>query len=200
MPVIESMLSNLSKCLLLIIAVSFPISVQANPMLLGNIEPDTGGHLGGNSYPGGFVKLNGVTYFSASTSVAGAELWASDGLTVWQVADINPGNASSGPNHIFAMNNGLFFRATDEVNGAELWKTDGTEQGTVLVKDISSGQSSSNPWKFIAFGNALYFSARGELWKSDGTEAGTTLVTNRANGIDDLFVFGNALYFFGWRW
>src|SRR5436309_13642521 len=102
-----------------------------------NPGPDRSG-----AYDGKFATFNGRIYFAARDAEDGAgsglELWSTDGTEAGtaRVKDINPGAASSYPQHFLVAGDNLCFDATDAAHGNELWKTDGTEAGTRLVKDI----------------------------------------------------------------
>jgi len=122
------------------------------------------------------------------------ELWVSDGtaLGTFRLADINPGNGSSGISNVKVLSIGgqdiAFFSANDGINGQELWKTDGTVAGTVMVKNINDGGGSSNPGGFVQLNNKILFFANNgihgnEPWVSDGTENGTFLLKDINPGI-----------------
>ena len=123
------------------------------------------------------------TFFVASMSAFGQELWKTDGSSdgTVLVKDIAPGVRSSAPRSLSSVGNTLFFRADDGLHGTELWKSDGTSDGTVLVKDINPGPFGSSPASLTDVGGRLFFAAndgvRGsELWESDGSTTGTVLV------------------------
>lgn len=147
-----------------------------------------------SSNPIHFVALGNLTYFVATTTAAGSELWKSDGTpggTVL-VRDIYPGAASSAPANLTAVNGRLFFTANDGSNGRELWISDGSEGGTQLVKDILIGttpkydnpritpERSADPAQLTAVGKLLYFIVNTPdgvaLWQSNGTAGGTQVV------------------------
>ena len=98
---------------------------------------------------------NGLFYFVA-TDGDGAELWAYDGVTAFQVSNINPGAASANPEYLTDVNGTLYFAATRSDVGTELFSSDGTSGGTVLVSDIKTGIESSSP-HFITDINGLVF-------------------------------------------
>lgn len=95
--------------------------------------------------------VNGSLFFAASTTAAGAELWALRGGAATLVADIWPGTAGSAPSWLtsFVPPSGgpplLLFAATTVFFGRELWATDGSAAGTVLLFDIAAGAPSSSP-------------------------------------------------------
>jgi ELWxxDGT repeat protein len=143
----------------------------------------------GSSSPSNFTEVNGTTFFAASSSSAGGELWRTDGTLdgTRRVRDIFGGPSSSSPNNLINVGGTLFFSATDGALGYELWKSDGTEAGTVLVKDIEAGGQNSLPSDFTLLNGELFFTASNsaggrELWTSDGTEAGTVQVLDIVPG------------------
>ena len=172
-----------------------------------------------SSLPGSFASAGAVVYFTASDSVAGTELWKSDGSVLGtgtvRVADIAPGVASSSPSLPVAVGNIAFFHADDGVNGRELWKTDGTVAGTVMVANLTPGAGGTTfgtssdgnltDRRMVAFGNRVVFTASAassgmELWQSDGTAAGTTMIADihpGANSSDPrhLVALGGHVYF-----
>ncbi len=151
---------------------------QTQPYLVKDIYSN----LADSSNPAGFVEINGIIYFSATTGSSGCELWKSNGTAAGtvMVKDINPGASSSSPSGLTNVNGVLYFVATDGTNGTELWTSNGTELGTIMVKDINPGASSSSPSSLANVNGALYFAANdgtngNELWKSNGTEEGTEM-------------------------
>jgi ELWxxDGT repeat protein len=59
------------------------------------------------------IRLNGITYFTATTPHYGSELWrlTNDLSDAEQVGDINPGERDSEPRDFFVLHNELFFVA-----------------------------------------------------------------------------------------
>lgn len=168
-----------------------------------------------SSNPLHFVTIGNVTYFVATNTAAGSELWQSDGTAAGTllVRDIYPGAASSAPAQLTNVNGRLFFTANDGSTGRELWSSDGTEGGTQLVKDIFAGtvtqldqartppEQSGDPTLLTAVNQRLYFvvktSAGLELWQSDGTPAGTqsikTLAADDQTTVSEMVAVGDAL-------
>ncbi len=129
------------------------------------------------------VELGGRTYFGATTSATGSEVWSTDGTTAGTrvVADLNEGPADSAPRHLTLLGGRMYFTANDGVSGRELYTSDGTAAGTRMVVDLAAGSSSSNPAHLFALGARLVFSAfqpgiGWRLWASDGSAAGTVLL------------------------
>lgn len=129
----------------------------------------------GGSDPRNLTDVDGVLYFSANNGSDGFEPYRTTGpgATI-QIADINPGSASSHPDEFFSAIGGqVFFAADDGTNGTELWKTNGTQGNATLVADIRPGSGSSDPQLIYDTGTRLIFSAEGsdndrELWSTDG--------------------------------
>lgn len=155
----------------------------------------------------------GNIYFrSGYGSLAGVELWKSDGTAAGTklVKDIRPGvdrngyGLSSGIESMTVVGDTLFFSASDGVNGSELWKSDGTEAGTVvldIVPGVYSNGSAMSSWprELTAVGDTLYFhdgmSGAG-LWKSDGRAVGVgTVLVKQGVFPRNLTAVGSTLYF-----
>lgn len=121
-----------------------------------------------NNAPHIFNTINGALIF-VGNGVDGEEFYRTDGNTISQLADVNPGPAGSNPQSLFQYGNSLYFHATG-AHGTELFKTDGN---SVTELDINPGPASSDPNGAVIFKNELYFYAtRGngyELFKTDGT-------------------------------
>lgn len=131
------------------------------------------------------------TFFTATESTHGEELWVSDGTVAGtkMVKDIFPGETSSGVAWMQRFNDKVVFQAQADVDtGIELWISDGTEAGTYMVKDIHP-IGSSNPEGFTQLDETHFIfaakdfdsetystSAQKWLWISDGTENGTILL------------------------
>ena len=110
--------------------------------------------------------------------------------------DLNPGDASSNPQSLFAHTDGnLYFSADNDTaaGGHSCWRSDGTEEGTYMVKDICTQyvgcdgiyssllSQSSYYWPISVNDEYILFPAQNvssniELWRSDGTENGTYMV------------------------
>ena len=147
------------------------------------------------SNPDEFVSVGDLTYFVATDTTNGRELWATDGTVQGTrlVSDINEGNDSSNPSGLVNVDGTLYFAAFTEEDGRELWTTDGTAEGTEMVADVFNGENSSNPAELVNVDGTLFFTAENsvngiELWKSDGTAGGTMLVRD----INFIFDIENA--------
>jgi ELWxxDGT repeat protein len=171
----------------------------ATVALLDDVAPNAG-----NSNAANYVRVGGLTYFTANDNSNGVELWKSDGTTAGteMVLDIAPGASSSSPEHLTAFDGKLYFTANDQVHGRELWVTDGTVNGTQLVIDIDTIASSA-PDYLTVVGDELLFSAYDatngtELWRFDGTTA--SLVVDLHSGAfgstpEDLTNVNGTLFF-----
>jgi ELWxxDGT repeat protein len=97
-------------------------------------------------------------FFTANDGVTGTELWMYDGVAsrAAQVANINPGAASSSPSELAVVAGSLFFSADDGIHGRELWSSNGTSAGTLMLYDAAPGILSSTP-AYITDGGGLVF-------------------------------------------
>ncbi len=161
----------------------------------------------GNSFPGGFIFLDGKLYFTASVNNAidgnvGRELYVYDPETgtTTLVADLNtslPGRGSF-PDEITVLDGKLYFEATgnnatDGNVGDELYVHDPATGTTTLVADLdtSAPGARSGPTSLTVLDGKLYFSADGnnatddnvgrELYVHDPVAGTTTLVANLAD-------------------
>ncbi len=160
---------------------------------------------GGDAYPDALYAAQDGIYFRARTSTHGMELYRYDGSAAVRVADINPGPADSNPGDFCAFGGHVYFSADNGTNGYELWRTDGTN--AFLAADINPHPvyeeggdrfSDSHPRRLTVWRNKLYFIANngspGDLWSHDGTN--TFLIGGgTANGVTELIVFNDRLYF-----
>jgi len=155
------------------------------------------------------TNVNNRVIFTAVDSIAGAELWVTDGTTAGTVLlkDLMPGPASTDIRHPYYYNGFVYFSANDysTYNGAELWRTDGTPSGTTMVKNIFPGKGGSFPENLFEFNGKLYFSANdstygAELWVTDGTANGTMLVkdinSGRQSSNPEKFCISNGILYF----
>src|SRR5689334_23467917 len=64
-----------------------------------------------SSSPGGYVEMNGVAYFAATTPASGYELWRSDGTAggTWQVKDVTSGKSDTDFRSFLPVGNTLYF-------------------------------------------------------------------------------------------
>ena len=136
------------------------------------------------------TQVGEITYFTASTTSTGKELWRLDttsSLGATLVHDILPGVAGSDPENLINVGGTLYFVANDGESGRELWKSNGTSAGTTQVADIIPGEIGSAPTELTEVGGVLFFAANNEalgveLWKSNGTALGTVQVADLQNG------------------
>jgi ELWxxDGT repeat protein len=164
------------------------------PYLVKDINVQAGDTGLASSTPTDFTAANGLTFFTATTSQTGTELWVTD-LTesgTHLVRDIVPGSGSSKPHNLLALGNMLLFTASDAQHGLEIWRSDGTAAGTSMVRDLTPGPldgvfDQSSGVAAIAYHGRMYFtgtdgSSGAELWATDGTSTGTVLVSNITSG------------------
>lgn len=132
------------------------------PQLLKNIH--TGTNWTG-SEPSQITVAGGTTFFVATTTEHGAELWTTDGSAdgTRLVKDISPGPVGSAPSQLRAVGGQVYFLANDRPIGNGLWRSDGTEAGTVevLAADVSDGVL------MTGFQGGIIFSGR--VWQERGT-------------------------------
>jgi ELWxxDGT repeat protein len=183
------------------------LSRDINPIL---IDVNTAG-VGSN--PTSFTAVGSTTFFLASDTAHGTELYKTDGTVKGTrlVKDIDHGPASSHIHDMTALNGLLLFFADDGKHGQELWRSDGTDEGTRLVLDINPGTGNAAPAAPSAlnttavFQGKMFFAADDgthgtELWATDGTADGTALVSDINPGPAGsnpaaLTVFNGRLYF-----
>lgn len=151
----------------------YTMSFGQTPELLYDIENSTG-----DSNPHGFVELNGVIYFAASTSTYGEELWAYNGVTPpTMVIDFNVGPGSADIENLTVFNNLIVYSANNGVDGNEFVTYDGT---TFSITGINNSGTGSYPSLFTEYNGKLYFRAfsstyGSEIWEFDGVNPPTLL-------------------------
>ena len=152
-----------------------------------------------------FLATGGRLYFVATTLDSGAELWATDGVTVERVADIAVGAINSEPKYLTPLTGGrVVFSATEPQTLRQLWISDGTAPGTVLLKNFGllGGSSGSNPLtKRVTWGDRVYFMAHTqetgrELYRWDAV-SGVKLAAEMTPGTADTQVDEMVLSRFG---
>ena len=114
-----------------------------------------------NSDPAGFVEVNNVLYFSASTPESGRELWRSDGTAAgtWMVKDIYSGTTGSDPTDLVNANGKLLFSAVNPNTGfTDLFRSDGTNEGTRAV----APSVLYNLTSLVEVNGEVFFSARSD--------------------------------------
>ncbi|WP_257463016.1 ELWxxDGT repeat protein [Archangium lipolyticum] len=154
----------------------------STPALVKDLRPTPAPSSVGSD-PRDFMQVGNTLFFTATDSLHGRELWASDGTpgSARLVQDIRTGSSESQPRDFADVNGVLYFIADDNSPSNKLWRSDGTPEGTRAVP--SGGQ-----YGFIfiteleVIGGTLFFSAVAgpesfQLWKTDGTPEGTRLVT-----------------------
>lgn len=152
-------------------------------------------------------------YFIATTN-GDTELFAYDGTSVSQVADIHSsGSGLSSSSSLVDVDGTLFFSASNATFGRELWRTDGIT--TTQVIDLNPGPADGigagsvfAPIMVNRGGQLLFAGANGsngtELWTTDGTIGNATMVRDinpglPASGPTNMRVVGsgsNARLFF----
>jgi ELWxxDGT repeat protein len=164
-----------------------------------------------DAYPEALYAAPEGLYFRARTVAHGTELYRYDGAGARRLADINPGPGDSIPSEFCAFRGYIYFSADDGTKGHELWRTDGTN--AFLVADINPNPvyeqggdrlSDSYPRRLTVWRDTLYFVANngseGGLWSHDGTNVcliggGTANADGSLNGVTELIVFNDQLYF-----
>lgn len=142
------------------------------------------------------TRFQNKVYFQA-VGPGGAELYATDGITTFMVADLHPGTNSIGqpnssaPSGFFSYNNTLYFRAVDS-NQVNMYEYDGTNPPTIstnLANAASDGFEFNGDWYYRGFDAAT----GNELWKFDGTNA-PTLVSDISPASTSSFPNGFAVF------
>jgi ELWxxDGT repeat protein len=155
--------------------------------------------------PSGFLEVEGVAYFSASTPTYGFELWRTDGTAegTYLVRDVNPGSQSSMPQSLTEMGGDVYFVANDGVNRQEIWKSDGTAAGTFMLTSFSTASGTLPLLSLGVVGETLFISAYDSqwgVWKSDGTVEGTVKLQAFGGDFpgskpDNFTAVGDVVYF-----
>lgn len=147
--------------------------VSGDIELLIDANTDTPG-----SSPGPGVVIGAEALFAADDGLHGQELWASDGTTTRQVAELCPGNCGE-ILQILANGSQAFIVARGPGDGEALWVSDGTSAGTHLLRAEQDAEDGYHLLMIGAVGGDILFAdsnADGNvtLLRSDGSAAGTT--------------------------
>lgn len=111
-----------------------------------------------SSFPGNFVYLDGILYFTAYNSQNVEHLWAYpvDGSQAAQCLTTNVRHPA--PRNLTVVNQTIYFTASHDTLGRRLWATDGTRTGRVVGPD--GGDSPLSPANLFAASNdRLYYTA-----------------------------------------
>ncbi len=138
--------------------------------------------------------FNNELYFRLYDSGDKEKLYKTDGTSITQVSNTNPGGDDN-PTKLIVHNGSLYFRANDSSSRAKLFRTDGTN--VTQVSNINPGGGDGIAGLF-SFGSDLYFQAYGDMYKTDG--ATVTLISDTNPGGEDYvypnLIFGAELYFY----
>ncbi len=134
-----------------------------------------------------FAVANGLLFFEGYDSVAGAELFKTDGSLAGTglVRDIYGGRATSAPTRITANGDHVVFKVS--INRATpLWRSDGTAAGTVAVYGTSSSKAFLASAMTTAGSRHVVFTGQ-ESWGfepyiTDGTTAGSRRFADLISG------------------
>lgn len=149
------------------------------------------------SEPRGFVLGDNVVCFSASTLVAGNELWCSDGTEdgTYMISDVTP--AAEGKTMTLGkIGSDFLFASSSEVDPWTIYKTTGEINNITAV--FSSFLSIREP---LVLNDKIYFIAeitKGlyHLWVTDGTEEGTFSISDAdLDRTDSLIVINGKIVF-----
>ncbi len=129
------------------------------------------------------------------------------GQGTFLVKDLAPGFQSSTPKFFMKAGGLLYFSAYSETYKYSLYKTDGTDLGTSLVmEELYCYEPDKDNYKnYVDYNGLLAFTVynqttlENEVWVSNGSFSGTKKISDFSpgfkNGITQLTVFNNALYF-----
>lgn len=146
----------------------------AGTQLIVDLNP---GVATGNDSPVHLVSPN-LGVLMGLNATTGREVFATDGLSVSLVKDLQPGQAtlSSNPRELTAIGNDLYFSATEGVSGDEPYRIDASG-ALVALGDIQPGALGSSPELFtpvvvgnqqLVFFTALENATGRELYVTDG--------------------------------
>ena len=136
-------------------------------------------------------------FFSAVATDSGRELYASDGVTSWQVTDIAPGAETSSVETLGEVNGYVIFAATDDLGVRAIWSSDGTQGGTQRLCGLPAGSSSYVSVAEMA--GALFlsiYSLEGStVIRTAGTAETTANVLDGTSWVDSLHEVAGGMLF-----
>jgi ELWxxDGT repeat protein len=142
------------------------------------------------------------TYYAASTSEYGRELWRTIGSAAggMLVADLFPGAESGDVSELTLIGNLLYFVANSPSEGRELRRMNLVSGDISSVIDIAVGERSSDPANLVVVAGQLFFTASDGLGGRDLWLVNTTGVANRIALLgtgepSDLTSYDNRLFF-----
>jgi ELWxxDGT repeat protein len=156
-------------------------------------------------WPSYLTAHNGQLYFRANNLPNGnnVELWAFNGTSARQVAEINPTTNGSDPSYLTSFNGRLYFCASSTGSGNQLWQYDPTTGATLAPGSVSAA---SLPQELVVYRNQLLFRAARfgapgnigiELWKFDGTnQTPFDLFPGSGSSYPQHFIEYNGLLYF----
>ncbi len=161
-----------------------------------------------HSITGGVRELTGaadLVAWSASTTVAGRNLWVSDGAGGGSgMIPLGPVGWASNPSQFTEFEDEIYFTATQPTEFGEIHKTDGTPSGTSLVTSLGNLFAAD---ELTVIGDRLFFThslgiAGRELWSTTGAFGAETLyadffpgdgVLTESSSPQDMVGFGNGV-------
>ena len=161
--------------------------------------------LGCQTNPTSLNVVNGALYFNARAfdAESGSDvshLYKLSSATGTAVIDLLDANSSSSIEEITALGSDLYFIGDTENTGSELFIKSG-ELAPEVAFDINKVTAGSSPGEIVLFNNMPYFVANdginnGQVWRiNNGKPEMVTSLSYANNGISNLHVFDNKLYF-----
>ncbi len=125
-----------------------------------------------SSIPQQLLTIKNITYFVASDSEHGQELWKTDGTKQGTVLikDLAPGTTGSQIKNLINLNGVLYFSAVSTLPNHEkrqLWRSDGTESGTLELPDGHKDGEVYDVLSLTRVGDALFYVKRSALGGND---------------------------------
>jgi ELWxxDGT repeat protein len=111
-------------------------------------------------WPNSIVVYNNKLYMSGFDTIAGTQLWRSDGTTEGTIKVTNFPKSFS-PSKLYSFQDKLIMTGNNTVIYAvELFASDGTAAGTVCPTPPANGVDAFIPWqRWVPFNNSLYYRA-----------------------------------------